>query len=245
MGVIITISRGCFERCCSYKKTPPYHYNLSFVTLRTRRPTLLRAPAYRTPSEASTRRRCGHAGRFLWLGESGYALGKAAEAKVLVERILKVYLRLYNRKHKKSVDPQIYTYIYIYVVDLGRESTRVNPCACGQGTICRLSSRSTIVQILALTLLHIHTLPGGPLPLLCSRGGGLTPPPSHTLTQDALVRALCPVALRAGLLRAAWRTALCAWRWRKAGSFLPHSSFVFSKRKLQKLCVGRWGPVSL
>jgi len=25
------------------------------------------------------------------------------------------------------------------------------------------------------------------------------------------------------------------------GSFLPHSSFVFSKRKLQKLCVGRWG----
>jgi len=26
---------------------------------------------------------------------------------------------------------------------------------------------------------------------------------------------------------------------------LPHSSFVFSKRKLQKLCVGRWGPVSL
>jgi len=33
--------------------------------------------------------------------------------------------------------------------------------------------------------------------------------------------------------------------WQKAGSFLPHSSFVFSKRKLQKLCVGRWGPVSL
>jgi len=82
---------------------------------------------------------------------------------------------------------------------------------------------SHAIQILALTLLHIHTLPGG----------------------DALVRALCPVALRAGLLRAAWRTALCAWRWRKAGSYLPHSSFVFSKRKLQKLCVGRWGPVSL
>ena len=52
----------------------------------------------------------------------------------------------------------------------------------------------------------------------------------------ALVRALCPGALRAGLLRAAWRTAKCAWRWRKAGGFLPHSSFVFSKRKLQKLC---------
>jgi len=58
-----TISRGCFERCGSNKKTPSYHYNLSFVTLRTRRPTLLRAPAYRTPSEASPRRRCGHAGR--------------------------------------------------------------------------------------------------------------------------------------------------------------------------------------
>ena len=68
-------------------------------------------------------------------------------------------------------------------------------------------------QILALTLRHIHTLPGGPLPLL---------------REDALVRALCPGALRAGLLRAAWRTALCAWRWRKASGFLPHSSFVFS-----------------
>jgi len=68
---------------------------------------------------------------------------------------------------------------------------------------------------------------------------------THSARRPALVRALCPVALRAGLLRAAWRTALCAWRWRKAGSFLPHSSFVFSRRKLQKLCVGRWGPVSL
>jgi len=53
---VITTSRGCFERCCSNKKTPPYHSNLSFVTLRTRRPTLLRAAAYRTASEASTRR---------------------------------------------------------------------------------------------------------------------------------------------------------------------------------------------
>jgi len=25
---VITISRGCFERCCSNKKTPPYHSNL-------------------------------------------------------------------------------------------------------------------------------------------------------------------------------------------------------------------------
>jgi len=63
---VITISRGCFERCCSNKKTPPYHSNLNFVALRTRRPTLLRAPACRTPSEASPRRRCGHASRFLW-----------------------------------------------------------------------------------------------------------------------------------------------------------------------------------
>ena len=63
MGVI-TISRGCFERCCSNKKTPPYtHSNLGFVTLRNRRPTLLRVSAYRTPSEASPRRRCGHANR--------------------------------------------------------------------------------------------------------------------------------------------------------------------------------------
>jgi len=38
---IITISRGCFERCCSNKKTPPCHSNFSFVTLRNRRPILL------------------------------------------------------------------------------------------------------------------------------------------------------------------------------------------------------------
>ena len=37
MGVI-TIYRGCFERCCSNNKTPPYHSNLRFATLRTRRP---------------------------------------------------------------------------------------------------------------------------------------------------------------------------------------------------------------
>jgi len=58
---VITISRGCFERCYSQKKTPPFHSNLSFVTLRNRRPTLLHAPAYCTPSEASPRRQCGHA----------------------------------------------------------------------------------------------------------------------------------------------------------------------------------------
>jgi len=37
---VITISRECFERCCSNKITPPYHSNLAnlsnlgFVTLR-------------------------------------------------------------------------------------------------------------------------------------------------------------------------------------------------------------------
>jgi len=68
------------------------------------------------------------------------------------------------------------------------------------------------IQILALTLLHIHTLPGGPLPLLCSRAhaGVVLPHPHRTLPHSD-----------------------------------THSSFVFSKRKLQKLCVGRPGPVSL
>ena len=28
---VITISRGCFERCCGNKKTPSYHSNLSFA----------------------------------------------------------------------------------------------------------------------------------------------------------------------------------------------------------------------
>jgi len=38
-------------------------------------------------------------------------------------------------------------------------------------------------QIIALTLLHIHTLPGGPLPLLCSRAhaGVVLPHPPRTL----------------------------------------------------------------
>ena len=66
--------------------------------------------------------------------------------------------------------------------------------------------------------------------------------------EDALVRALCPGALRAGLLRAAWRTAKCAWRWRKAGGFLPHSSFCFLKKKTPETVCGSLvarGPVSL
>ena len=38
---VITISRECFERCCSIKKPPPHQSNPSFATLRTLRPTLL------------------------------------------------------------------------------------------------------------------------------------------------------------------------------------------------------------
>ena len=62
---VITFLCGCFERCCSNQKTPAYHSNLNFIALRNRRPTLLRAPAYRTPSEASPRRRCSHASQYL------------------------------------------------------------------------------------------------------------------------------------------------------------------------------------
>jgi len=48
-------------------------------------------------------------------------------------------------------------------------------------------------QILALTLLHIHTLPGGPLPLLCSRAhaGVVLPPPSHTPTKKKTQETVC------------------------------------------------------
>jgi len=42
-----TISRGCFQRSFSNKKTSPYRSNLSFVTLRTPWPTLL--PCLRAP----------------------------------------------------------------------------------------------------------------------------------------------------------------------------------------------------
>jgi len=68
---VITITRVCFERSCSNKKTPRYYANLSFSTLRTRRTTLGRAPAYYTASEASSRRRCGHASPLLWYGWAG------------------------------------------------------------------------------------------------------------------------------------------------------------------------------
>ena len=47
--------RGCFERCYRNIITPQCHSDRGFVTLRNRRPTLLRAPAYRVPSEASHR----------------------------------------------------------------------------------------------------------------------------------------------------------------------------------------------
>jgi len=77
LGVVI-ISRGCSERCCSNKKTPSYHSNLSFVTLRNRRPTLLCARAYCTPSEASPQRRCGHASPLLWDASSMVTAGATA-----------------------------------------------------------------------------------------------------------------------------------------------------------------------
>ena len=64
------------------------------------------------------------------------------------------------------------------------------------------------------------------------------------LAEDTLVRALCPGTLRAGLLQAAWRTALCAWRWRKAGSSCRASKFCFLKKKTQKAVCGSWGPVT-
>ena len=54
-------------------------------------------------------------------------------------------------------------------------------------------------------------------------------PPQHILLQ---ILALTLLHVRLALAKGRWL-------------FLPHSSFVFSKRKLQKLCVGRWGPVSL
>ena len=56
---------GVFSAAAAIRKLAHTTLNLSFATLRNRRPTLLRAPAYRTPSEASPRRRCGHASRFL------------------------------------------------------------------------------------------------------------------------------------------------------------------------------------
>ena len=56
---------GVLSATAATSPPPPYHSNLIFVTLRNRRPTLLRAPAYRTPSKASPRRRCGHASRVL------------------------------------------------------------------------------------------------------------------------------------------------------------------------------------
>ena len=78
-------------------------------------------------------------------------------------------------------------------VSLGEsEQARSNP-------LLAVSSKSSLggrwQQILALTLLHIHTLPGGPLPLLCSHAhaGVVLPPPSHTST---LRHTLSPTGLR-------------------------------------------------
>ena len=63
--------------------------------------------------------------------------------------------------------------------------------------------------------------------------------------EDALVRALCPGALRAGLLRAAWRTALCACRWRKAGGFFFCRNLVlFYQKDNSRNCVWVAGGLS-
>jgi len=74
---VVTISRGCFERCYSNKKTPPHHSNVSFVTLRNRRPTLLRAPAYRTRVTGLTR---GYTPNDKLAGPSGFAPGWLARS---------------------------------------------------------------------------------------------------------------------------------------------------------------------
>jgi len=139
-------------------------------------------------------------------------------------------MRSTGRATRLCGEDGIFIYIYIYI------GLTLHGGGGGSGAS---HSASPGKQILALTLLDIHTLPGGPLPLLCSRAhaGVVLPHP------DALVRALCPVALRAGLLRAAWRTALSAWRWRKAGSFLPHSSYV-SQKENSRNCVWVAGGLS-
>ena len=95
---VITISRECFERYCSNRKTPPYHSNLSFVARRNRRPTLLRAPAYRTPSEASPRRRCGHAGRFL-CEAGGWGGGSSRTASFCIALYIYTHTRTHARTH--------------------------------------------------------------------------------------------------------------------------------------------------
>jgi len=81
----------------------------------------------------------------------------------------------------------IYTYIHTYMyrsIDLSMYTTK--------GTSKWRCKYNPNIQILGLTLLYIHTLPGGPLPLLCSRsreGGGPTSPP-RTLPHPEVARLL-------------------------------------------------------
>jgi len=107
---VITISRGCFKRCCSNKKTTPYHSNRSLVTLRNRRPTLLRGPAYHTPSEASPRRRCGHASRFLSVVHATEAFWTTRVSVDTQYLCIYTYLCVHM-----SICLSIHIYIYIYV----------------------------------------------------------------------------------------------------------------------------------
>jgi len=106
---VLTISRGCYERCCSNTNTPPNHSNLSFATLRTLRPTLLRASAYRTPSEASSRRRCGHASRFL----SVHRKLMAASSQVRMAKYYKQIESLLNA----IIDMRYFRYICRYLLE--------------------------------------------------------------------------------------------------------------------------------
>jgi len=107
------------------------------------------------------------------------------------------------------------------IVSLWGLRARINHLCCLYCLLTRIAY-TIALQILALTLLHIHTLPGGPLPLLSSRAHAgvvlphpprtLAHPDTHSLLRDCDGRLLS--------------LSLSLW-------------------KLQKLCVGRWGPVSL
>jgi len=104
-----------------------------------------------------------------------------------------------------DVDKSINKFELLLLAHLAHLYRRETKCQPAQGVInCRIDMDRTIdrsidryiyssnqfylliqpaQQILALTLLHIHTLPGGPLPLLCSRAhaGLVLPHPPRTL----------------------------------------------------------------
>ena len=86
---------------------------------------------------------------------------------------------------------------------------------------------SMYVQILALTLLHLHTLPGGPLPLLCSRsrvGGRPYPTPSLTPT---LRQTLSPTGLR-------WVICIYMYSAKRKYDFVQHADPINHRREFQR-----------